>query len=102
MNNKNKTMIFENYVDSGTLILADPCYILGEFATNGVDDWQAFCDKIGPKSEFQRNMASQPLGAGICTLVSTGYGDGVYRVTVEKNSEGRVKKMTVTFIDDDT
>jgi hypothetical protein len=81
-------------VDAGLIWIGDPCYIMGDDASDRVHDWQEFCDKLKDHDNI-----SEPLGKGIGTLVSTGYGDGCYDVDYTTNNDGRVASVTVTFID---
>jgi hypothetical protein len=83
-------------VDAGLIWIGDPCYVLGDDASHRVTDWIDFCDKV-----TDSNGVSAPLGHGTGLAISTGYGDGCYPVDVEYNGEGRVSKVTVTFIEED-
>jgi hypothetical protein len=71
-----------------------PPQAVNEFSYNGV------CRKtLGDDTDGQINY---PMGhEGIAVASRTGYGDGFYPVVAELNSEGRVKSLTITFIDDD-
>ena len=81
------------YVDAGIIWIGDPCYIMGDDASNRVTDWQEFCKKL-----VDHKTISEPLGKGIGVLVDSGYGDGAYNVDYTTNSQGRVASVTVTFI----
>ena len=85
----------EVYVDAGLIWIGDPCYIMGNDASNRVTDWSDFCKELGGTSGV-----SAPLGKGIGLAISTGYGDGRYPVDVAYNGEGRVTKVTITFIEE--
>ena len=91
-------MTHEVYVDAGLIWIGDPCYIMGDDAGNRVTDWADFCDNLREDGNYKTVTA--PLGKGIGLAISSGYGDGCYPVHVEHNSEGRVSKVTITFIDD--
>jgi hypothetical protein len=85
-------------VDAGLIWIGDPCYIMGDEASNRVEDWQEFCEKIK-----DHKHVSEPLGKGVGVLVSSGYGDGQYDVSYETTSGNdawgkRVSKVTITFI----
>ena len=87
-------------VDAGLCWIGDPCYILPDDAKeNPGDDWLKFCSELGSEyptlKSFNYKMGHE--GLGVC--VSTGFGDGSYPVTAEI-IDGRVKSVTVTFIDD--
>ena len=87
------------FVDAGMIWIGDPCYIMGDDSTFRVREWSDFCDKMS--SEGHPN-ACEPLGHGIGVAVSSGYGDGAYEVDIEESSvSGRVKRVTVTFIEDE-
>ena len=82
-------------VDAGCIWVGDPCYIMGDDASFKVKDWQEFCNTL----DFDATVQT-PLGEGIGMLINSGYGDGCYPVDIEY-SEGRVAKVTITFIGDD-
>ena len=44
-------------------------------------------------------MGYTQIGRGTAVVTETGYGDGEYPVYITKNSEGRVKSLTVVFLD---
>jgi len=89
-------------VDAGMIWIGDPCYVMGNNASHGVKEWSDFCEKIS--SEGFPN-ACEPLGHGVGVAVSSGYGDGIYDVDIEESDEGqwgkRVKRVTITFIEDE-
>ena len=91
-------------VDSGTLLICDPCYLLShglteealeEISQVTLGQPRKMC---GPAvyTQFTGVYADQkPLGF----VTTTGYGDGGYKVYVEKTAkEGRIKSITVVFI----
>ena len=75
-------------VDSGTLLLGDPCYWLRD-----KDYEHEVCD-----SNFDKfRQVNYALGhAGKAVIVSSGYGDGCYPVFATIK-DGRVKEVTVKF-----
>ena len=89
-------------VDSGQMMLCDPCYINGNWDTT-----QADFDCIEQhKDEFSYGGACQAtlsekkagvLESGLGAVCATGYGDGSYPVYVRYNSEGRVVEMRIEF-----
>ena len=84
-------------VDAGIIMLGDPCYTLSDDASHRTDiakDWSKFC-----KASYDEdgNEVVAPLGDGIAIVVGTGYGDGEYPVFVERDSTGRVMRVTVEF-----
>lgn len=112
-------------VDSGQLMITDPCYVKDFDSQEDID----FYDSIPEGVDLNNHHNEQPLdkypytyggasaascnkdraavlssstgftGVGAC--FSTGYGDGMYPVYVEYNEEGRVKSITVEFLGDD-
>lgn len=80
------------YVDSGTVWIGDPCYVLGEDASHGVKTWSDFCDKVSFDTDFR-----EPLGEGVGISLQAGYGDGAYPVFIERNSEGVISRLIVDF-----
>ena len=90
-------------VDSGQLLIVDPCYLrshglteeaLDEISQVTLGQPRKMCGPavdtafIGSEKQF-------PLGF----VTTTGYGDGGYKVYVERTAkEGRIKSVTVVFI----
>ena len=89
-------------VDAGLCWIGDPCYVLGDDASNRVRNFGEFIEQIGNKdyhSFSYARKANSSEGLGVC--ISTGYGDGFYPVKATFNEDGRVASVTVTFIEDD-
>ena len=97
-------------VDSGQMMLLDPCYV--DSIWDKADDLPVSID-MEPTETVDYNGAcsatlsvkkSGILGRGIAAVCATGFGDGQYPVYVEFSDEGewgrRVKSMTIVFIDD--
>lgn len=62
--------------------------------------YNACCKKTCGDSETgQLNFEMGHAGVGVVT--SSGYGDGLYPVIADYTKDGRVKSITVVFIDDD-
>ena len=91
-------------VDSGQLLICDPCYLrshgLTEEALEEISQVTLGAPRTmcGPavNTKFVGSEEQFPLGF----VTTTGYGDGGYKVYVEKNAEGRIKSVTVVFIRD--
>jgi len=88
-------------VDSGQAMVGDPCYL---------DNWEPWADGTpfdheAKKGEYGylgasgRTLADNfgQLGAADAVVFSTGYGDGLYPVYVQLNSDGRVSKVVIDF-----
>lgn len=112
-------------VDSGQLMITDPCYVKDFDSQEDAN----FEDSLPEGVDLNKHHNEEPLNdypytyGGACaascnrdrgsTLISnngfdgmgacfsTGYGDGSYPVYLEYNDEGRVKSVTVEFIDDE-
>ena len=86
-------------VDSGTLMIADPCYVEG-------DDW---CEKDYQKwivntSDKKSVQIKEGLNKAKAVAFSSGFGDGVYNVTAlihdYKEYGKRIKEVRITLITD--
>lgn len=96
-------------VDSGQLMVCDPCY-LKEYKNNEYSD-----DKKTKEGEWSYNTVSQltcsdsgygqinyKMGhAGRAVAFRSGYGDGCYPVYAYLNNEGRVMKVEIDMGVDD-
>lgn len=89
------------YVDSGCIMVGDPCYTATNDASSRVEKWGEFSDRIFDDKNKRASGVSEPVGTGIGLVVDSGYGDGSYPVTITRNSEGRIASVTVTFIGDE-
>jgi hypothetical protein len=92
-------------VDAGLCWIGDPCYILHrEVPPKAIGrNWDEFCDILREDEQYPTcKQFIYDLGhAGLGMVVSTGYGDGVYPVYAEFNSEGRIARVSVVFIGQD-
>ena len=106
-------------VDSGQIMLIDPCYVLD----TDEDERQAYakvccshtvgCDHSRDTEGFLGDNtfhkgfggAFDVTGGGQRVVTGTGFGDGSYPVYAEISDEGdfgkRVKSVTIVFIDED-
>lgn len=105
----------EVWVDSGSIMVGDPCYTHGQDASHAVEDWDDFLARtwpkvFGKKGEIDHTAKMDDVTyalseKGIGVVVSSGFGDGVYPVFVKYSNEGqwgkRVAEVKVVFIDDD-
>ena len=74
-------------VDSGQILLIDPCYVYkDEYGSGG--DYDECC-----RITLSEGAGQTELGV----VTSSGYGDGVYPVYAEKDGNGRVKQVTILF-----
>lgn len=88
-------------VDAGFVMVGDPCYVTmdgDEGKNHPVQNWPRFCKNLR-EDVTQLNYRHGHAGLGV--VVSSGYGDGMYPVYIQKNKEGRVAKLVVEFIPED-
>jgi hypothetical protein len=87
-------------VDSGQIIIGDPCY-LDQFITE-----ELFSADLPQPYPYSYNGACSATcskkGAGVLAngnaiAVSTGYGDGSYPVYIERDHNGRIIEITISF-----
>ena len=83
---KNGQIIGQISVDSGTIMVADPCYWVGKD-----DSWESFCDEIGSKRVHNFNHSKLVSGKG--TAISCD--DGVYYVKLDFDEETGKKRLIV-------
>jgi hypothetical protein len=102
-------------VDSGQMMLCDPCYIEShwgpenEFASDASDQERPANTDFSYRGACEATLAKVQagiLGGGVGAVCSTGFGDGTYPVYVEYSDEGawgrRVKRMVIEFIGAET
>jgi hypothetical protein len=82
-------------VDSGQIILVDPCYLdnwkPGDFKDGADNDYAKACTvTLGP------NKAGQSFH-DMAVVTSTCWGDGSYPVYATRNLEGRISSVTIDF-----
>lgn len=91
------------YVDSGQIIVVDPCYILeGEFnpdKPNGSNYDKACIASLSKEQAGQFTLDCKSGGEANACVSSSGFGDGEYPVYVTYK-QGRVAEMRVVFISD--
>lgn len=84
-------------VDSGTLMISDPCYVLHSEHDNSEvigNSWGEFCGLI--LDQIQGNGEGVEFGDGMGVCVSTTYGDGTYPVFAVK-TKNRVSGIYIDF-----
>lgn len=93
-------------VDSGQMMLIDPCYI-AQFLSDEFGE-----DSAEPLSYSNACRITMDAGAGLLSyghlsdtgmaaVCSTGLGDGIYPVYVTVNAAGRITSMRILFMDED-
>jgi len=86
-----KELIGHVGVDSGQLMVVDPCYVFKQMTQSEADElYKDACN------------ATKPHGMVLCSGIqgeaaafSSGYGDGVYPVYAYKNEEGRIIRVEI-------
>lgn len=88
-------------VDSGQAIVGDPCYLDGWELWNSETPFD-YKDKKGQYGYLgvcatTLEDSFGELGGASAVAFSTGYGDGLYPVFVQMNSDGRISKVVIDF-----
>ena len=83
-------------VDSGQLLVADPCYLDnwkgGDYGEN--NDYTRACKTTSNEAQGGEMVVSGSAGTGV--VFSTGWGDGSYPVEAEYEDR-RIKSISITF-----
>ena len=93
-------------VDSGTVMLVDPCYVLRDErhanypSMSQGKTYQSFLEAASAKDADLGAKPVSPWGDGLGLVVGTTYGDGGYPVYATYNDAGRITSLTVYFDDD--
>lgn len=88
-------------VDSGQLMLCDPCYINSEWRKNEYGDdvgpgdfsYAGICSGTSQHEPVQLDYRAGHHGVGVA--FPSGYGDGFYPVYAKRDKEGRIIEVTV-------
>lgn len=76
-------------VDSGMLMVADPCYWIGD---NGLK-WNDYCEEVGEDASHTFKHKRGHDGKGI--MVGNFGGDGCYSVYAITNKQGHQKRIII-------
>jgi len=93
-------------VDSGQIMLADPCYMSGfkdgeDFAPAKAVNGQYPFSYNGACGATLSDKGAGQLGNGMGVAVSSGWGDGVYPVYADYDHDGKIASVTIVFLDDE-
>ena len=91
-----KKVIGQVGVDSGSLLISDPCYINDHFSIEGEDIYNIYPDKDRHR-QISTQASKNTIKIPIAMTVQTGWGDGVYPVTAHYNKDGRIAKVEINF-----
>ena len=102
-------LVGEAGVDSGQIIVVDPCYVINDEAellkfaeSKDFNDVDATYDEL-LKARDKNNGLTVAFKDGIVT--NTGFGDGSYKVYIKKENQGdwgeRVSELKIVFISDE-
>lgn len=113
INLDNAELIGDIGVDSGQIMICDPCYVSqfdskdGDFDFGASDRDKPLNTAFSYAGACETTLAKSQagvIGNGLGAVTSSGFGDGRYPVYVEFSDQGdwgrRVKSMTIVFIDD--
>jgi hypothetical protein len=93
---KQKTLLGYCAVDSGQLIVVDPCYLNnwkgGDYGKN--NDYTRACEITRNDDQGGEILVTGQAGIGV--VFSTGWGDGSYPVEAEYEN-GRIKNISISF-----
>ena len=104
-------------VDSGQMMLSDPCYVkdfedsddvvgLKDAIKNGSDDSYSYTGACSQSNTSQHaGVLVNDIGAELGVVCSSGFGDGVYPVYVKRhafgNNDTRVVEMKIEFVNEE-
>ena len=104
-------------VDSGQMMLSDPCYVkdfedsddvveLMDAIKNGSDDSYSYTGACSQSNTSQQaGVLVNDIGAELGVVCSSGFGDGVYPVFVKRHDFGnydtRVVEMKIEFVNEE-
>lgn len=99
-----KKLIGSVAVDSGQLMITDPCY-LSRWKNNEVEDLEqkeidnSYSYNGACHTTFKREDQGGELEDGLAVAFSSGYGDGTYPVFAEYDHNNRIEKITIELGD---
>ena len=96
----NRTLVGHVDVDSGQIIIVDPCYVLPEAYNDKKGRYRKVCDATS-KDRGTSEVNLDTTGGGMAHIVasSSGHGDGSYPVYAEYK-DGCVSRLTIEFMED--
>lgn len=76
-------------VDSGQIVIGDPCYLMSD------EDYQKMLDDCEGQEEVANPVVKDTYGC--VALIRHFGGDGVFNVTYEKDDSGLISSATIHF-----
>lgn len=102
-----RTLVGHVMVDSGTVIIADPCYVMTEEANQAIYEQLKYKPLSGPWDSEHDDMMGKGLGSFDPQEVPPGFiyshaqwGDDDYPVYTEHNAKGELLSLTIRFDDE--
>ena len=95
-------------VDSGTVMICDPCYVLGnpsphiKYPRSFGIDWDGEYGFVAMNliDEDGKHRETSEVYGQMAVISGTGYGDGVYPVYARSDENGRIVELRILFGDD--
>jgi len=97
-------------VDSGTIYIGDPGYIMEATSEDATPDnpaepmgWDEFCSNFqdgahqAADGDAPAGIVHEPLGKGMGVAFYSGHGDGIYPVFVTLADDGTVESAFISF-----
>jgi hypothetical protein len=103
MANRTKKVIGHIGVDAGLCYIGDPCYLVGrELGADYDAFYTTYLNDDRQEQAWTVPYSNIPEAPGRATpvravVVGTGFGDGMYPVEAEIDSDGRVRKVIINF-----
>jgi phosphodiesterase/alkaline phosphatase D-like protein len=89
-------------VDSGQVMIVDPCYLDGyDPQTNEEWDLEKNKDKFSYQGICHKTLTEKVGQVGLAVASSSGYGDGYYPVYAEFDENERVVRLVIDFMGED-
>ncbi len=92
--NKMSKIIGSTGVDSGQLLITDPCYIQYK-KTFKDDSLNIQDDELTCSGEYYDKPKQIGIGGGMGVIVPTLHGDGVYDIKADYNKYGKIISITI-------
>lgn len=98
-----KELVGNIAVDSGQIMIVDPCYLNDWVANEYTDFEQPPTGKFDYNGACTATVTRKGFGilsnkyCGLAAVSSSGYGDGEYPVYATRNSDGRIIRLTIEF-----